>query len=40
MIFDIASLFGIDDYAAVAGNTVSEGVKLIGRLSESQESED
>ena len=31
---DVASLFGADGYAESAGNAVSEGIKMIGRLRE------
>jgi len=31
---DVANLFGADGYAASAGNAVSEGIKMIGRLRE------
>jgi len=33
---DVASLFGADGYAESAGNAVSEGIKMIGRLREFQ----
>jgi corrinoid protein of di/trimethylamine methyltransferase len=33
---DVASLFGADGYADSAGNAVSEGIKMIGRLREMQ----
>ena len=35
---DIANLFGADGYADSAGNAVSEGIKMIGRLREFQAS--
>jgi methanogenic corrinoid protein MtbC1 len=31
---DVANLFGADGYAESAGNAVSEGIKMIGRLRE------
>ena len=31
---DVANLFGADGYAELAGNAVSEGIKIIGRLRE------
>jgi methanogenic corrinoid protein MtbC1 len=31
---DVANLFGADVYAELAGNAVSEGIKIIGRLRE------
>ena len=34
---DVANLFGADGYAESAGNAVSEGIKMIGRLREMQE---
>ena len=33
---DVANLFGADGYAESAGNAVSEGIKMIGRLREMQ----
>ena len=33
---DVANLFGADGYAESAGNAVSEGIKMIGRLREYQ----
>ncbi len=33
---DVANLFGADGYAESAGNAVSEGIKMIGRLREVQ----
>jgi corrinoid protein of di/trimethylamine methyltransferase len=33
---DVANLFGADGYAESAGNAVSEGIKMIGRLRELQ----
>ena len=33
---DVANLFGADGYAESAGNAVSEGIKMIGRLREIQ----
>jgi corrinoid protein of di/trimethylamine methyltransferase len=33
---DVANLFGADGYAESAGNAVSEGIKMIGRLREFQ----
>lgn len=35
---DVANLFGADGYAESAGNAVSEGIKMIGRLREMQTS--
>ncbi len=35
---DVANLFGADGYAESAGNAVSEGIKMIGRLREMQKS--
>jgi corrinoid protein of di/trimethylamine methyltransferase len=35
---DVANLFGADGYADSAGNAVSEGIKMIGRLREFQAS--
>ncbi len=29
---DVANLFGVDGYGESAGNAVSEGIKMIGRL--------
>ena len=36
---DVANLFGADGYAESAGNAVSEGIKMIGRLREIQKKE-
>ncbi len=36
---DVANLFGADGYAESAGNAVSEGIKMIGRLREFQKGE-
>ncbi len=36
---DVANLFGADGYAESAGNAVSEGIKMIGRLREMQKKE-
>jgi len=36
---DVANLFGADGYAESAGNAVSEGIKMIGRLREYQKGE-
>jgi corrinoid protein of di/trimethylamine methyltransferase len=36
---DVANLFGADGYAESAGNAVSEGIKMIGRLREIQNKE-
>jgi len=36
---DVANLFGADGYAESAGNAVSEGIKMIGRLREMQNKE-
>ena len=33
---DVANLFGADGYAESAGNAVSEGIKMVGRLREMQ----
>ncbi len=37
---DVANLFGADGYAESAGNAVSEGIKMIGRLREFQAGKD
>ena len=37
---DVANLFGADGYADSAGNAVSEGIKMIGRLREIQKTEE
>ena len=37
---DVANLFGADGYAESAGNAVSEGIKMIGRLREMQKKGD
>ena len=37
---DVANLFGADGYAESAGNAVSEGIKMIGRLRELQKKDE